>query len=161
MIEAMEKLFMLAHTPAACIKIHQEPSTSNCYGIESIGILVRTVKVEFIRFFYYSKFHYLVLVHTDIGSAVIVHNDDIIAEEPETGALIAKLIEKELELILVEAGRLVLNSIVDELIESTAIVKAVSLLTTEVADEFVCNASDNEYSTAVQLLNASKVQHEQ
>lgn len=161
MIALIQRMFELSAFPESLIRVHREPDSRYCTDIQSIAIGVRTVKVELVRFRFHCILQYLVLVHHEEGSAVIVHNEDIVAEDQEVGMMIAKLIERELSAIAFTAQNYTLSAMTSELVQTGAIVPVDSRLSTKIADAFVVQTTMGSFPTAEKLLEASKVKHEQ
>lgn len=161
MLELIERLFDVARCPPANIKIHRERHTENCFEIQSIGILVRTVKIEFVSFIFQSKTRYMGIVHTDSGSAIFCCDDEIRAEDMSVGTALTSLIERELSAIVVAAEDMVFEAIATELMQANAIRLVSTRLTESVADDFVTTTTAGEYTSAEQFLtDALKVKHE-
>ncbi|MNQ20292.1 hypothetical protein D3C85_333770 [compost metagenome] len=150
MLDSIEKLFELAtHFPKITgFRKHVEPNTGDCTNIESVGVNVRSVNVEFIRYKHCGLPQTMVMIHCpERGSARFLHNDQKLCYSKRAGAMLYKLIQGDLEALVSEAEHVVFQEGMLQLEASEAIRKATRAVSNSQADEFVRRTSDGQFST--------------
>lgn len=160
MLESIAKLFELAtHYPAITeFRIHREPDTADCTNIESIGVNVRTVNVEFIRYKHCSVPQTLVLIHCpDRGPSRFLHNDQNLCHSQSAGQVLYKLIAGDLAALVSDAEHDVFLEGAKQLEASNAIRKSAPAVTRGFADRFIHRTSAGSYATVSEFLNDAKV----
>lgn len=158
MLDSLKALFYVAGFPESMITVHGELDTMRCSDILSIGLSVRSVKVEALRYRFHDVPQYLVCLHLDSGvSTVLVHNDRVVAENAEAGEVIARLIQIEIDAMVDECHNRVLHAAIDELAAATAIRPAATSLSTAAADEFINQGTASTYATVAEFLSARQV----
>jgi hypothetical protein len=156
MYETLKALFEVARFKAAGIYVHREPDTESCTRIRSIAAMVRSVKVELLHYHYCGVPQYVSILHLNDGtSSVLTYNNRVVAANPEIGAVVATLVQRELDAIALLADDKVLDSAISELMFANAITKVHLHLTEHDADEFILQST--EYPSAAEFLSASQV----
>lgn len=147
---AINELFRLAtHFPKLTgIRKHVEPNTGDCANIESIGIVVRSVNVEFIRYKHCGDPQTLVMIHsTDRGSSMFMCNNRILVSNDNAGKLLYKLILSDLQDLVDEANNAVFRTGMSQLESSNSIRRATPVVSDEQADDFIHKTSGGEFAT--------------
>ena len=135
MLNAIKMLFELSVVPELGVKVHQEFNSGFVELVRSIGMKVRNTPVEFVAFrpTGLMQDHYLVIVHTKQGAAVIQHNDYLIKAQDapvpvgrdrgQKSAVetIAFMVERHLAILLRELEDKLRHRAVTAMIESNAI----------------------------------------
>jgi hypothetical protein len=162
MLEAMETLFNLARNfPSITgLKIHREPDVGRCSQFESIGLDVRTVKVEFVSYRFCGQPMSLVIVHSEArGSAVLMRNGNL-QNANEACTLIAALVSTELrEIVELSEGK-VLDVGQQELEAGSAIRRINTRVNGPFGDDFVQRVTGGAYDTATSFILARGIPNE-
>lgn len=160
MLDTVRELFYLGkNAPAETgLHVHREPDTTRCSEICSIGLVIRSVKVELLSYSFNSMPQFIAILHFDSGSSVLMHNDRVIAENVEVGTIIANLINRELEVMVHDAKAELLRHGIEEMQATTAIRQTRIGLSTDHADDFILQTTGGSYTSAVAFLQAGQVQ---
>jgi hypothetical protein len=156
MLDSIEKLFYFAaHFPKLTgISKHIEPDTSDCTNIESIGVNVRSVNVEFIRYIHCGAPQTLVMIHCpDRGSARFLHNDQRLCYSKRAGEVLYKLIASDLAELVSEADHEVFAEGMAQLEASSAIHKSARAVSNSLADEFIRRTTNGEFESVAHFQN--------
>lgn len=154
MIDSIAELFRLAtyFPKLTALRKHAEANTGDCTNIESIGIVVRSVNVEFIRYKHCGDPQVLVMIHSQArGSAMFMCNDKVLTDSELAGKLLYKLIESDLKDLVAEANDKVFREGMRQLEASNAIHRATPAVTNVQADEFVLKTSGGEFGSVSQF----------
>lgn len=157
MLDIIEKLFDLAtHFPTLTgFKLHREPDTADCTNIESVGVNIRSVKVEFIRYTHCGQPQVIVMIHhQDRGSAMFMHNNQRFSLSKRAGDLLQRLITQDLTELVSEAEFAVFQEGKLQLEASNAIRKSERAVSLGFADEFISQTTEGNYKTVAEFLNA-------
>lgn len=156
MLETIAKLFELAtHFPELTgFKIHREPNTKDCTDIESVGVNIRSVKVEFIRYKHCGQLQVIVMIHhPQNGTSMFMHNDQRFCLSKRAGELLQRLITQDLAEQVSDAEFEVFTEGARQLEASNAIRKSARAVTLGFADEFISQTTDGNYKTVAEFLN--------
>lgn len=156
MLDSIEKLFELAtHFPTLTgFKIHREPDTEDCTNIESVGVNVRSVNVEFIRYRHCGQTQVIVMIHhPQHGPSMFMHNDQRFCLSKRSGELLQRLITQDLAEQVSDAEFAVFTEGARQLEASNAIRKSARAVTPGFADAFISQTTDGNFKTVAEFLN--------
>lgn len=150
MLDSIAELFRLAtfFPKLTGLRKHVEPNTGDCTNIESIGIVVRSVNVEFVRYKQCGDPRVLVMIHsTERGSAMFMCNNKVLVDSEQAGKLLFKLIDADLKDLVDEANEKVFREGMRQLELNHAIRHATPVVSDSQADDFINKTSGGEFAT--------------
>lgn len=150
MLDTIAELFRLAtfFPKLTGLRKHAEPNTGDCTNIESIGIVVRSVNVEFIRYNQCNDPQVLVMIHSqERGSAIFMRNNTVLCDSKPAGKLLYKLINSDLKDLVDEANDKVFREGMRQLEANNSIRRATPAVSAVQADDFIHKTSNGEFAT--------------
>lgn len=124
MLDAIKTLFDLSVVPDLGVKVHQEMNSGFIELVRSIGIKVRNTPVEFVAYrpTGLQEDHYLVIIHTKKGAAVVYHNDAIVGDSENLALLkIVSIVKQFLNMTVRDMQEKLRNHAVNVMVQTNAI----------------------------------------
>lgn len=139
MLSAIKMLFELSVVPELGVKVHQEFNSGLVELVRSIGIHIRHTPVEFVAYrpTGLKEDHYLVIIHTKQGAAVVYHNDEPVGDrDSEALRRILFMVERHLQITLSELNTQLRHHAVNAMVQTNAIRPTEQTLTDIIAQSW-------------------------